>query len=91
MYGGKVVWDVANRRHITDDHPERAITVEEVEQVLDDPDRVDTYDGRHNSHVVIGETLQGRLLVVAYVMSGGGRFPIHARQGGRQEQRVYER
>jgi hypothetical protein len=39
MHGGRVLWDDAKRRDITDDHPEGEISVDEVEQVLDDPNR----------------------------------------------------
>jgi hypothetical protein len=37
---GPVVWDEHNRQHIVVDHPERAITTEQVEQVLNDPQQV---------------------------------------------------
>jgi hypothetical protein len=31
-----VVWDRANRRHLTRDHPERAVSISDVEEVLAD-------------------------------------------------------
>ena len=89
MYGGRVVWDEANRRHLTMDHPERAITVDEVEQVLDDPRRTENHHQRRGSYVVVGRTGRGRLLVVAYVLHPRGRYPVHARQAGATLRKEY--
>jgi uncharacterized DUF497 family protein len=89
MYGGPVVWDDVNRRHLTTDHPERRISVDEVEQVLEDPGRRERHDSRNRSYVVIGATATGRLLVVAYVIRRRGRYPIHARQAGARARREY--
>jgi len=45
-----VVWDAANRRHIGADHPERAISEKEVDEVLANPDRVEVYLSRRQAY-----------------------------------------
>jgi uncharacterized DUF497 family protein len=85
---GAVVWDASNRKHLTEDHPERDITVDEVADVLTDPDRLETEDERRGSFVVVGTTRTGRWLYVAYVLrKGGTRYPIHARPHARRKSR----
>jgi uncharacterized DUF497 family protein len=88
-----VVWDNSNRRHILGDHPERRITAQEVEEALQDANRIETNEVRSsvNYHTVIGMTGGGRLLVVDWVDDPGGRFPIHARQASRRAARRYYR
>ena len=36
-----IVWDAANRRHLGSDHPERRISIDEIEEVLRDVDRIE--------------------------------------------------
>lgn len=59
------VWDSANSQHVVHDHPERHITIAQVNQVLADAIRHEQYDSKHRSTVVIGTTARGRKLVVA--------------------------
>ncbi len=86
-------WDNWNRRHIEEDHPERRIRSEEVDQALQDPERLEVVDQRDSEsyHVVVGQTAVGRLLVVVWIDHPRGRYPIHARQAGRKVARRYYR
>lgn len=88
-----VVWDASNIRHIERDHPERAIVRVEVEESLNDPERIESAETRHGVtyRTVVGATAKGRLLVVAWVDHTEGRFPVHARQAGRRAARRYYR
>jgi len=88
-----VVWDASNVRHLERDHPERGIGREEVEQVLDDPERLESAEVRRSFtyHTVIGNTKEARLLVVVWIDHPEGRFPVHARQAGRAAARRYYR
>lgn len=92
MDSGPVAWDEHNRRHITEDHPERVISVAEVEEAMRDPRRIEATvqrpDGTYGT--VLGRTAAGRVLFVAYVDRHGGRYPVHARQAGRKLARRYE-
>ncbi len=86
-----VVWDAVNVRHIERDHLERRILQAEVEETLNDPDRIESTENRRDVtyHTVVGRTVNGRLLVVAWVDHPAGRFPVHARQAGRRAARRY--
>ena len=88
-----VVWDASDLRHLERDHPERGIGREEVEQVLDDPERLESAEARRSFtyHTVIGNTKEARLLVVFWIDHPEGRFPVHARQAGRAAARRYYR
>ena len=87
-----VVWDYANRKHIEEDHPERGLSGQQVDEVLADPDRYEIPTDRPEHFLVIGASVRGRLLVVVWVDDPRGRYPIHARQADRREaRRYYER
>ena len=79
-----VVWDRANRKHIGADHPERAISAQEVKEVLIDPNRVEVYLSRREAYQVIGRTADARWLVVIWIDQPEGRYPIHARAASRR-------
>src|ERR1700674_3280824 len=79
-----VVWDAANRKHLTDDHPERGITVDEIAEVLDDGRRVEVYLENRDAFQVIGRTATGRWLVVIWIAQPTGRYPIHAREASKR-------
>jgi len=87
------VWIASNIKHIERDHPERGITREEVDEVLDDPRRLDYAGDRAGVvyHTVIGSTHAGRILAVAWIDHPDGRFPVHARRAGRRAAREYYR
>ena len=88
-----VVWEAANLRHLLVDHPQRNLSREEIEQALNDRDRIESTETRSavSYHTVVGATLNGRLLVVVWVEHPAGRFPVHARQAGRRAARRYYR
>ena len=37
-----IVWDAANRKHLGSDHPERNISIAEIEEALHDAGRIET-------------------------------------------------
>src|SRR5438105_12595518 len=80
----QIVWDVANRRHLGFDHPERNIRLEEIEEALQDEDRIETHLAEREAHQVIGRTSAGRWLVVIWIDDQGGRYPIHAREASKR-------
>jgi uncharacterized DUF497 family protein len=79
MDNRRVVWDAANRKHLSQDHPERKISLDEIEQVLHDQSRIEVYQPEREAHQAIGRTNSGRWLVVAWLDQPHGRYPIHAR------------
>ena len=79
-----IVWDGANRRHLGTDHPERRISIEEIEQVLRDSARIDTEVAGREAKQAIGQTLAGRWLVVIWIDDRDGRYPIHAREASKR-------
>jgi uncharacterized DUF497 family protein len=79
-----VVWDDANRRHLGEEHPERGVSLTDVEEVLADPDRLESYLAQRGAHAVVGRTLAGRWLVVVWIDRSEGRYPIHARPASRR-------
>ncbi len=86
-----VVWDASNSRHLERDHPVRQLVRTEVEEALNDPERVESAEIRQGVtyYTVIGRTGKGRLMVVVWVDHTAGRFPVHARQAGRRAARRY--
>lgn len=88
-----VVWEPSNMKHLLEDHPERGITREEIEEALNDSGRIEAAEVRKavTHRTVVGATLKARLLVVVWVDHPRGRFPVHARQAGRRAARRYYR
>lgn len=69
-----VAWDRANRKHIEEDHPERNITVADVQEAMTDSTRDEALDpNREGYWLVRGRTAAGRRLFVAHVIGRGGR------------------
>jgi uncharacterized DUF497 family protein len=79
-----VIWDTANRQHLGEDHPERAISLAEVEEVLRDPRRIEVELVERDAYQVVGRTAKGRWLVVIWIDQREGRYPIHARAASRR-------
>lgn len=80
-----VIWDRANRKHIEHDHPERQITVQEVDEAMTDPKRHEVPDVKRAGYwLVRGRTKAGRRLLVAWVEYRGGRYPVHVHAIGRR-------
>ena len=83
--GGTVAWDAANREHLGRGHPERNITLTEIEEAMNHPDRDDEPDPKREPFRVLrGRTHAGRLLYVAYIPVPAGRYPVHAHAIGRR-------
>ena len=70
------------------------ISFEEARTVFDDPLYVDFYDPDHSSeehrYIIIGESRQGRLLVVSYNERGDVTRLTSAREVTRSEREAYE-
>ena len=79
-----VVWDLSNRKHLGSDHPERGISLLDIEQVLGDANRLESYIKDREAYQVTGRTKAGRWLVVVWIDDQEGRYPIHARQAAKK-------
>ncbi|MCT7975947.1 BrnT family toxin [Laspinema olomoucense] len=70
------------------------VSFEEAKTVFADPLYVDFYDPDHSEeedrYIIIGESQQGRLLLVAYTERGKGIRIISARTVTQSERRTYE-
>ena len=70
------------------------VAFEEAKTVFNDPLYVDFYDPDHSygehRYIIIGESHQGRLLVVSYTERGDVIRLISAREATRTEQKAYE-
>jgi len=82
MQPRRVVWQEHNLRHLTQDHPERRVTREDVEDVLANTERQEEDDPSHGTTVAQGRNRDGVAYVVAFIeLSDGSAFPVHARRG----------
>ncbi len=79
-----IVWDAANRKHLGSDHPERNISIAEIEEALHDAGRIETELPDRQAIQVIGRTVAGRWLVVIWIDDPDGRYPIPAREASRR-------
>ena len=88
-----MVWEASNLHHLLDEHPERKLSREEIEEAMSDGSRIESAEirGGVSYNTVVGSTLRSRLLVVVWVDHPAGRFPVHARQAGRSAARRYYR
>lgn len=84
MDGRPVVWDAANRQHLTEDHPDRSISLNEIEEVLADGRQIEVYVEKRDAYQVVGRTATGRWLVVIWIDQPTGRYPIHVREASRR-------
>ncbi|MCT7960559.1 BrnT family toxin [Laspinema sp. D1] len=70
------------------------VSFEEAKTVFADPLYVDFYDPDHSEeedrYIIMGESQQGRLLLVAYTERGKGIRIISARTVTQRERRTYE-
>ena len=70
------------------------VSFEEAGTIFDDPLYVDFYDPDHSAeehrYIIIGESRQGRLLVVSYTERGDVTRLISAREVTRGEREAYE-
>jgi uncharacterized DUF497 family protein len=72
----------------------QGVSFEEAQTVFDDPLYVDFYDPDHSSdehrHIIIGESRQGRLLLVSYTERDNATRLISAREVTKGEREAYE-
>ncbi|MEB3232490.1 MAG: BrnT family toxin [Leptolyngbyaceae bacterium] len=70
------------------------VSFEEAKTVFDDPLYVDFYDPDHSEdeerYLIVGESNQGRVLIVSYVERGNSIRLISVREVTRTEQEAYE-
>lgn len=70
------------------------VLFEEAKTVFEDPLYIDFYDPDHSEdegrYLIVGESSQGRLLIVSYTEKGDFIRIISAREVTRTEQKVYE-
>ncbi|QSJ19617.1 BrnT family toxin [Nostoc sp. UHCC 0702] len=70
------------------------VSFEEAKTVFNDPFYVDFYDPDHSEdeerYLIVGESNQGRLLIVSYTERGDSIRLISARVAGRTEREAYE-
>ncbi|MCY7278972.1 MAG: BrnT family toxin [Phormidesmis sp. CAN_BIN44] len=70
------------------------VSFEEAKTIFDDPLYVDFYDPDHSEdeerYLIVGESNQGRLLIVSYTERGDAIRIISAREVTRIEREVYE-
>jgi len=71
-----------------------SVSFEEAKTVFEDPLYVDFYDPDHSEeeerYLIVGESHQGRLLIVSYTERGNIIRLISAREATRIEREVYE-
>lgn len=70
------------------------VSFEEAKTVFDDPLYVDFYDPDHSfdehRYLIVGESQQGRLLIVSYTERGNAARLISAREVTPAERKAYE-
>jgi len=70
------------------------VSFDEAKTVFDDPLYVDFYDPDHSHkehrYLIVGESQQGRLLIVSYTESGDATRLISAREVTSKERKAYE-
>jgi uncharacterized DUF497 family protein len=86
----RVAWDAPKAATNLAKH---GVSFEEARDAMDDPFARDRSDPLHslyeNRHVLMGESPQGRLLIVIYVIRGDFAWLISAREMTRRERRIY--
>lgn len=84
-------WDEAK---VAANFAKHAISFEEARTVFDDALYVDFYDPDHSSdehrYIIIGESRQGRLLVVSYTERDDAIRLISSREVNASEREIYE-
>lgn len=83
-----------NREKAASNLSKHRVSFEEATTVFDDPFYVDFYDPDHSEdeerYLIVGESNQGRLLIVSYTERGNSIRLISAREVTRTEQAAYE-
>ncbi|MBG1265009.1 BrnT family toxin [Nostoc sp. WHI] len=83
-----------NQNKAASNFSKHRVSFEEAKTVFDDPLYVDFYDPDHSDdeerYLIVGESNQGRLLIVSYTERGNSIRLISAREVTRTEREVYE-
>jgi uncharacterized DUF497 family protein len=83
-----------NESKATENLSKHGVSFDEAKTVFDDPLYVDFYDPGHSHdeyrYIILGESRQGRLLLVSYTERGNVIRLISAREATRMERKVYE-
>lgn len=86
-------WDMGNEKHIIDDYPLRANTIEEVESLFYDPIPLALLDLEHSDKEerfkLVARSNQNRILLVVYVIREGQIRPISCRPASQNERNRY--
>jgi hypothetical protein len=84
-------WDAAKAESNEIKH---GVTFTEAQTVFDSPYFVDFYDPDHSDdehrYIAVGESINGRLLIVCYTEIGETLRLISAREASRRERKAYE-
>lgn len=87
----KFEWD---RSKATSNLSKHEVSFEEAKTVFDDPLYIDFYDPDHSEseerYLIVGESNQGRLLIVSYTERRDSIRLISAREVTRTEREAYE-
>ena len=83
-----------NESKATANLSKHGVSFDEAKTVFDDPLYVDFYDPDHSHdehrYIILGESRQGRFLLVSYTERGNIIRLISAREATRMERKVYE-
>ena len=83
-----------NESKATQNLSKHGVSFDEAKTVFDDPLYVDFYDPDHSHdehrYIILGESRQGRFLLVSYTERGNIIRLISAREATRMERKVYE-
>ena len=83
-----------NESKATQNLSKHGVSFDEAKTVFDDPLYVDFYDPDHSHdehrYIILGESRQGRFLLVSYTERGNIIRLISAREATRMEQKAYE-
>jgi uncharacterized DUF497 family protein len=84
-------WDENKAKRNLSKH---GVSFEEAKTVFDDPLYIDFYDPDHSKaeerYLIVGESNQGRVLIVSYTERGNSIRLISAREVTRTEREAYE-
>ncbi len=91
-----VEWDEGNTKHVLVDHPERGNTIEEVESILQEPNRITKFDRLDSKtgeprYFTLGVGTEGIVKYVAFVVRNGKIRPITCHQASKKQRAYYER
>lgn len=81
------IWDQDNIEHIA----RHSVEPYEAEEAITDPKRI-RFDAHSGHHGIIGQSIDGRRLVVIFVIKIGNKFRvITARDANDKERKMYNR